>query len=81
MGTAEVRVLLVELRALRKIVESRSSDLGAVRLERAAALLDVTLPELCSMGRTGLIEVVRYGGETRIPISEIRRLTSAKPRH
>ncbi len=81
MGEAEMRALLMELRALRKIVEERS-DLGAVRLERAAALLDVTLVELKSMGRTGLIETVKYGpkGEARIPLSEIRRLTVPRPR-
>ncbi len=77
-----IEAVLAEVRALRKQLEQTGvrEDLGAVSYKKAAAALDVGLTELKLMVKHTIILSVVYapGKRPKIPLSEIRRLSSPK---
>ncbi len=78
---SELRLLRKQLDGVLKFVEETQLP-QAMSYRRAAKALDIGLTELKEMVKIGMLSTVRYapGKHPRIPLSEIRRLTSLTPR-
>lgn len=75
----ELRALGRKLEGVMKLVDGKLPQ--AMKYSRAAFELGVGLTELKEMIRIGLIQTVVYapGKHPKIPLSEIKRLTTVKP--
>ncbi len=75
-----VEAVLAGIRAERQEQEAVVPELGAVSYKRAAAMLDVHVSELKAMVRASVLLSVVYapGKRPKIPLSEIRRVTTPK---